>query len=119
MKVANLSLVFVKAVMSRMSQVQKFLGKTISSCLATFIYLSLELTMKLVPTQISFLFFPIWVFFNEHLRITRMQVKGEDIPLTVHYHFHPLHRHLNISRAITAESSPLHIASSRTRTRNL
>ena len=35
-----------------------------------------------------------------------------------YYHFHPLHRHLDISRAITAESSPLHIASSRTRTGN-
>ena len=32
------------------------------------------------------------------------------------YHFQPLHRYLDISRVITAESSPLHIASSRTRT---
>ena len=39
--------------------------------------------------------------------------------LIPHYHFHPLHRHLDISRAITAESLPLHIASSRTRTGNL
>ena len=31
----------------------------------------------------------------------------------------PLHRHLDISLAITAESSPLHIARSRTRTRNI
>ena len=31
----------------------------------------------------------------------------------------PLHRHLEISRAITPESSPLHIASSQTRTENL
>ena len=45
--------------------------------------------------------------------------EGEGISLTPHYHFHPLHRHLDISRAITAESSPLHIASNRTRTRNL
>ena len=37
--------------------------------------------------------------------------------LTPIYHFHPLHRHLDISRAITAESSSLHIASDRTRTR--
>ena len=43
--------------------------------------------------------------------------EGEGISLTPHYHFHPLHRHLDISRAITAESSPLHIASSQTRTR--
>ena len=45
--------------------------------------------------------------------------EGEGISLTPHYHFHPLHRHLDINRAITAESSPLHIASSRTRTGNL
>ena len=32
---------------------------------------------------------------------------------------HPLHRQLDISRAITAESSPLHIGSSRTWTGNL
>ena len=36
---------------------------------------------------------------------------GGGISLTPHYHFHPLHRHLDIRRAITAESSPLHIAS--------
>ena len=64
-------------------------------------------------------FFSIWVLFHEHSRITGLQGKGEGIPLTPHYHFHPLHRHLDISRAITAESSPLHIASNRTRTGNL
>ena len=53
--------------------------------------------------------------FLEHSQITRLQGKGEGIPLTPHYHHHPLHRHLDISRAITAERSPLHIASSRTR----
>ena len=36
-----------------------------------------------------------------------------------HYHFHPLREHVDNSWAITAESSPLHIAGSRTRTRNL
>ena len=35
------------------------------------------------------------------------------------YYFHPLHGHLDISRMIAADSSPLHIASSRTRTGNL
>ena len=64
-------------------------------------------------------FFSIWVFFHEHSLITGLQGKGEGISLTPHYHFHPLHRHLGVSRAITAESSPLHIASSRTRTGNL
>ena len=62
---------------------------------------------------------PIWVFFREHSRITGMLGKGEGISLTPHYHFNPLQKHLYISRAITAESSPLHIASSRTRTGNL
>ena len=60
-------------------------------------------------------FFSIWVFLRNHLRITRLQGKGESISLTPHYHFHPLHRHFDISRVITAESSPLHIGSSRTR----
>ena len=64
------------------------------------------------------IFFSIWVFFYEHSRITGLQRKGEDISLTPHYHSHPLHRQLDIARAITAESSPLHIVSSRTRTGN-
>ena len=64
-------------------------------------------------------FFSIWVLFHDHSRITGLQRKGEGIPLTPHYHFHPLYRHLGIIRTITAESSPLHIASSRTLTGNL
>ena len=59
-------------------------------------------------------FFSIWVFFHEHSRFTGQQGKGKGIYLTPLYHFHPLHRHLDISRAITAESSLLHIAGSRT-----
>ena len=46
---------------------------------------------------------------------TRLQGKGEGISLTPYYHFHPLHRHVDISRAINAESSLLHIGSSRSR----
>ena len=38
------------------------------------------------------------------------QGKGEVISLALPCHFHPLHRHLDVSRAITAESSPLHIS---------
>ena len=41
---------------------------------------------------------------------------GEAISLSPLYHFHPLHRYLDISQVITAESSPLHIASSQTQT---
>ena len=64
-------------------------------------------------------FFSMRVFFHEHSRITGLQEKGEGISSTPHYRLQPLHRHLDISRAITAKSSILHIASSRTRTENL
>ena len=63
-----------------------------------------------------FFCFSIWIFIHDHSRTTGLQGKGDGISLTPHYHFHPLHRHLDISRVITAESSPLHIGSSRTRT---
>ena len=66
-----------------------------------------------------FFFFSIWVFFHEHSRITGLQGNGEGISFTPRYHFHPLNRHLDIGRAITAGSSPLRIASSRTRTGNI
>ena len=80
------------------------------------------LTFRVVLTlngKLLWFFYSIWVFFHEHSRITGVQGKGEGISLTPHYPFHPLHRHLDISGAITAESSPLHIASSRTQTGNL
>ena len=35
---------------------------------------------------------------------------SQDISLIILFHFHPLHRHLDLSRAIIAESSTLHIA---------
>ena len=51
-------------------------------------------------------FFSIWVFFHEHSRITGLQEKGEGISLTPHYHFHPLHRQLDIScRELTSAHS--------------
>ena len=71
---------------------------------------------RVLNTLLFFFFFSIGVFFHEHSRSTGQQGKGEGIYLTALYHFHPLHRHLDISRAITAESSPLRIAGSRTRT---
>ena len=64
-------------------------------------------------------FFSIWVFFYGHSRFPGMLGKGEGISLTPHYHFHPLYRHLDINQEITAESSPLDIASSRTQNGNL
>ena len=63
-------------------------------------------------------FFSVWVFFLKHSLFTGQQGRGESISLTPLYHFYTLHRQFNISRAITAESSLLHIASSRTRPGN-
>ena len=64
-----------------------------------------------------FLFVFFCLFLSRTLsRITGRQGKGEGISSTTHYHFHPVHRHLGISRAIVAGSSPLHMASSRART---
>ena len=54
----------------------------------------------LVSYYIIVIFFSIWVFFHNHSRITGLQGKGEDISLTPHCHFLPLHRHLDISRNI-------------------
>ena len=74
-----------------------------------YIYLSISI----------YILYSIWVFFHEHSRFTGQQAKGEGISLSRHYHFHSLQRHLDIIRAITAESLPLHIASSQTQTGNL
>ena len=52
-------------------------------------------------------------------RVIGLQGKREGIYLTPQYHFHPLHRYLDISRAIAAGRSPLHIGSSQSRTGNL
>ena len=52
--------------------------------------------------------------------LTGLQGKGRGATsLTPPYHFHPLHRHSDITRAITAKSSPLCVTSSRARTGNL
>ena len=86
-------------------------------------HLVINSQVKATSITVVFLFFLfflfIWVFFHELSQITGLQGKGESISLTPHYHFQPLHRHLDISRAITAEVSPLHIASCRSRTRSL
>ena len=58
-------------------------------------------------------FFSICVFFHEHSRFTGQQGKDNAISLTFLYQFHAIHRHLDISQEITAESSTLHKASTR------
>ena len=84
------------------------------------ILLEMTVSARREPIITSFVFFySIWVFIHEHSRITGLQGKRKGIFLTSHYDFHTLHRHLDISLGITAESSPLHIAESRTRTGNI
>ena len=58
-------------------------------------------TYMLHKLQRNIYIFFIWVFFHEHLRIARLQGKGEGISLTPNYHFHPLYRHLNIASSWT------------------
>ena len=57
-------------------------------------------------------------FFHKHWWFTGQQGKGETTSLTPLYHFYLLHRHLDISWVITAESLHLHITSSQTQTGN-
>ena len=73
---------------------------------ATFVFLYCDINQFNQSMEISF--FSTCVFFHNHSRIKGLQGKKEGISLTPHYHFHLLHRHLDISRAITAERSPLH-----------
>ena len=104
-------------------QVFSFNCRSSDSCLWVFCYNRIypphEEKFSPVDSPHQRLSFSTWVFFHKHLQITGLQGKGKGISLTPHYHFHPLQRHLDISLVITAESSPLHIASSWTRTRNL
>ena len=86
---------------------------------ASYLLSDMKIILLILTMILVCFFFSIWVFFHEHSRITGLQGKGEGISLTPHYHFHPLHRQLGIGRAITAGSSPLRVASSRTRTGNL
>ena len=58
-------------------------------------------------------------FLSQTIMIHMTAEKEEAIYLTPFYHFHPLHRHLNITRVTTAESLPLCIASTGTQSGNL
>ena len=104
----------------------KFLEKTLQNKVVHFSKLSVFSRKYLIAMKDFscvcgkfWVFFSIWVFFHKHSRFTGQQGKGETISLTPLYHFHPRHRHFDISREITVESSPLHITRSWTRTGNL
>ena len=83
-----------------------------------FLYIEFILIIHVRTLKISDNFFSIWAF-HKHSQFTGQQGNGKAISLRPLYNFHLFHRHLDISWVITAESSPLHIASKQTQTRNL
>ena len=66
---------------------------------------------KINLTQIKVCLFSNFFFFHQYSRIAGQQGKGGRISLTLFYKVQLLHEHLNVSWEITADSSPLHIAS--------
>ena len=92
----------------------------LANCLSIFDHF-VQFTLKglSILSALHDFFFSIGVFFHDHSRITGVQGKGEGISLTPPYHFQPLHRYLDMSWVITAESLPLLISNSRTRIGNL
>ena len=66
-----------------------------------------------IKTIFNFFFLSGFSFTTIH-KVIGQQGKGEGISSITHFHLHLLHRNLDISQAITADSSPLHIVISRT-----
>ena len=66
-------------------------------------------------------YFLFFCFFLSAFSFTTIHEPGKrvDISWTPYYYFYPLHRYIDISQAITAESSPLQITSDRTHTGSL
>ena len=67
-------------------------------------YSGLKMLETITTEAIVFL---SWFFFQEHLEFIGQQGKREAISLTPLYHFHLLHRHLDVCQVITAERSLL------------
>ena len=87
---------------------------------ALFTHLHQKSVLTSCKAEFDFLVvFSIWIFFREYSRFTGQQKKGEAIFLYPFYPFHSLHRQLDISQFITAGSSPMRIASTRTWARPL
>ena len=80
----------------------------------TYLFLYNEMfllsTLSWKKCYISYIFFYLG-FLSWTLTNHRTAGEGGGHFFNSHYHFHPLHRHLDISRVITAESSTLHIYS--------
>ena len=93
----------VSKISANFRNIQKFSKRIISTtgeCAlkknsASFVFLYCDINQFNSPWK--YLFFSTCVFFHSHSRIKGLQGKEEGIPLTLHYHFHPLHRHLDIN----------------------
>ena len=81
-----------------------------------FLTCKLIVILSKTPKKNQIICFLCGFSFKEHSRFTGQQGKVKSISLIPLYHFHPLHIHLDISRAITGGSSLLHRNSNRTRT---
>ena len=104
-------------------------------CLSEINFQAANFNFKNLLSRMSYLSFYAWINFRRwknssnfkwikfgvlsYLGFLSREGKGEAIYLIPLHHFHLLHRHLHISQAITVESSPLYIASSRTWAGNL
>ena len=98
----------------------QLLWETVGLLVTLFIVLSTQWMKEMRLLGVSLLFFFFYLgFLSQRFTSHRTAGKREGISLTSPYHFHSLHRHLDISWAIAAESSPLHIGSCRTRTGSL
>ena len=76
---------------------------------------TLYVTVVISRVFVLTLFFIYLGFLSRTFTINRTAGEGKGISLTPLYQFQPLHRHLEISWAITAESSSLDISSSQNR----
>ena len=68
--------------------------------------------------EFNYFFFLYLGFLSLNNHDSKERKGGSRPVLTLLYYFHLLREHLILAEAITAESSPLHIASDRTRTGN-
>ena len=120
--IANGFSIFIWLILSLVTGIRKiFWAFFYISLLIEFVSLSKQVcTISfLYITLLKFIFIFHWVFFHKHSRLTWQQEKEEAFPLTPLYHFHTIHRHLDISRNNTAVNSTMYIASSQALNGNL
>ena len=113
-KVACLKLYMTGAVVRKCSVKKLFLKISQNSQENTCARVS-SFLIKLQSSAYNFYLFIYFFYLGFLSRISVVHRTVVAISLAPLYHFHPLHRHSDISRATAAESSLLHKGSSRTR----